>query len=220
MSINWSLFLAHYQQDRGGFFFGGDDEDCSCQLVLTEGEKSPLLVSFDTQSAGRTTFSALKARTMVRLERPYELHIRPGGLVGGGVKEVAGLLGKNMDFGYPEATKGRIITQNNAPFTKLVLGSLELRNALTARKRDRLWIRPGPRADGWHLVEVSPATLEGSLGPRSPWEVLDTESVNPFLEGDELEASLQDSFAQFNQQMDGFLDLLRAARDAVTQWPM
>ena len=46
MSVNWNRYLARYQQARGGIYFGGEDTYYNSQLVLTEGEKSPLLVWF------------------------------------------------------------------------------------------------------------------------------------------------------------------------------
>lgn len=216
---DWNLYLARYQQTHGGFFFGGSDVECDSQLVLSEGEASPLLVCMSTDPAGRSTVEALRARTMVTLNRPYTLHIRARGLIGGGISGVAGLVGKAMDFGFSE-TKGRVITTDNRAFTKLTLGDLALRNALATRKKDALWIRPGPQGDGQHIVEVLAANFGGILNDESPWynDAMLTDLM--YVPDEDKEPILQAGSKYFDAQMDAFLDFLRAARDAVTQWPI
>lgn len=216
---DWNLYLSRYQQTHGGFFFGGGDEQCDSQLVLSEGEASPLLVCMSNDPAGRSTVEALRARTMVTLNHPYTLHIRARGLIGSGVSGVASLVGKAMDFGFSE-TKGRVITTDNKPFTKLVLGDLALRNALKERKGELLEVRPGPQEDGWHMVEVFPNTLEGLVKDSSPWVNDAMEQSTDFMTPEDREAILRAGSAHFDAQMDALLNFLRTARDAVTMWPI
>ena len=217
--VNWNLYLSRYQQTHGGSFFGSGEWDCNCQLILPQEDKQPLLVLFSADPCGRSTVNKLRARTMVRLNRPYKLRIGPRSLVGSGVSGMAGLVGKAMDFGFSETT-GRVITTDNKPFTKLVLGDLALRNALKARKADQLEIRPGPQQDGWHMVEVSPNTLEGLMRDSSPWVNDAMEQDVSFMTEEDKAAMLRLGSAHFDGQMDAFLDFLRAARDAVTMWPI
>ena len=218
--VNWNLYLSRYQQTHGGFFFGGGDEQCDSQLVLSEGETSPLLVCMSTDPAGRSTVETLRARTMVMLDHPYTLHIRARGLIGSGVSGVASLVGKAMDFGYPEATRGRMITTDNKAFTKLTLGDLALRNAITTRKKDALWIRPGPQANGQHIVEVFATNFGGTLNDDSSWynDAMLTDLM--YVPDEDKEPILQAGSKYFDAQMDAFLDFLRAARDGVTRWPI
>ena len=53
MSYNWNKLFAGYQKTRGGMFFGFQKDWCDCQLVLTDGEKAPILVYIDTVRAGK-----------------------------------------------------------------------------------------------------------------------------------------------------------------------
>ena len=217
--VDWTLYLARYQQTHGGSFFGSGEWDCNCQLFLPQEEKQPLLVIFSTDPCGRSSVKSLRCRTMVRLGKPYKLRIGPRNLVGSGVSGVASLVGKAMDFGFSE-TKGRVITTDNKAFTKLVLGDLALRNALKASKSDLLEIRPGPQEDGWHLVEVFPNALEGLVKDSSPWVNDALEQATDFMTSEDREVILRAGSAHFDQQMDTLLDFLRAARDAVTMWPI
>lgn len=221
MPLDWNLYLARYQQARGGYFFGASEDYYDGQLVLTEGEKTPLIVWLENAPSGRSSVNNLKARTMVQLNGDYTLHIRAQSLVGKGVKGFMNLVGEadqRMDYGFPEATRGRIITTNNKPFTKLVLGDLALRNALTARKREYLKVLPAPRKDGWHVVETGAIGFEGTLAGNSPWSTDLMCQDTTFLEEAEREPLLQAGSEHFNAQMDEFLGFLRAARDAVTAW--
>lgn len=218
--VDWNLYLARYQQTHGGIFFGSGEWDCNCQLFLPQEGKQPLLVLFSTDPCGRSSVNTLRCRTMVRLGKAYNLRIGPRSLVGGGVSSVASLVGKSMDFGFSE-TKGRVITTDNKPFTKLVLGDLALRNALKEHKSDLLEIRPGPQEDGWHLVEVFPNALEGLVKDSSPWVNDAMEQAADFITSQEdKQAILQAGSAHFDGQLDALLEFLRAARDAVTMWPI
>lgn len=216
---DWNLYLSRYQQTHGGFFFGGGDAECDSQLVLSEGEASPLLVCMSTDPAGRSTVGTLRARTMVTLDHPYTLHIHARGLIGSGVSGVASLVGKGMDFGFSE-TKGRVITTDNKAFTKLTLGDLALRNAITTRKKDALWVRPGPQGNGQHIVEVFATNFGGILNDESPWYNDAMLNDLMYVSDEDKETILQAGSQYFDAQMDAFLNFLRAARDAVTRWPI
>ena len=144
MAIDWNLYLARYQATRGGFFFGAEEDSCDSELVLPQEEGAPIIVSLDEDPAGRYSYRSLRARTMVQLNDTYQLVIHNRSLTGGGAKGLLNLVGRETDFGYPEATRGRLITTNNKLFTKLVLGDLDLRNALIAREREYLKVRPAP----------------------------------------------------------------------------
>lgn len=218
--IDWCLYLARYHRTRGGYFFCGDDLESDAQLILLQEEKPPILVCLRDVPAGRGSYVALTARTMVRLEGSYTLKIGPRSLVGAGVSGVAGLLGKGMDFGYPEATRDRAITTNRRAFTKLVLGDLALRNGLTEREKDYLRVYPTPLEDGWHTVEAGPTGLDGGLRGNSPWVSRGMNDDYSYMSPEDREAVRQAGSQAFDGQLDGLLDLLRAARGAVTAWPM
>ena len=217
MLVNWNQYLAWYQQARGGYFFGGEDWGCDAQLVLPREGAHPLLVNVFDANAGRGEVCALWGRTMVKLERNYTLHIRAKGLVGGGVSSVAGLLGRDMDFGYPEALGGRMVTTSDRAFSKLVLGSLELRNCLADRKKEYLRVCPSRLGEGWHTVEAGPANLEGTVKGGSPWV---SEAMQESGTGFDGEEKSRAAYPHFEEQMDGFLALIRAAADALTRWLM
>lgn len=213
MSVNWNLYLSRYQEVRGGCFFGALDDDYDCHLILTEGEPSPVLVWIDTDPADGYSEHNLLARTMVRLDGEYDLHIRARSLVG----SVAGIVSGGAEFGCPEVTRGRLITTNNKALTKRVLENEDLRRGLIACKETYLKVRPAPRKkEGWHVVEVADIDFENSAIGDSPWlsEAMTRDPAH--LKEDQQEAVLKAGSDHFNSQMDVFLDLLRAARQAVT----
>ena len=225
MHENWDILLARYQSKRGGWVFCGDAgswKACDSQLVLTEGEKSPLLVSFHVDTSGRSAWTALTARTMVKLDREYKLHIRAKSLTGSGFQTVMGLAGESRMYGDPQALKGRMVTTNRRDVTKLVLGDLALRNALTQRTTEYLRVGPTPLEDGSHTIEVGVTGLDGTLtAPNSHWVTPAIQLVDTTSSSDSgWEAVLAQADRDFAAQMDGFLDFLRAARDAVTRWPV
>ena len=155
--IDWNLFLAGYQKSRGGSFFSCGRErlnQCDSQLVLPDGEEPPLLILLQRCAEGRSSWNSLIARTTIPLDGSYSLHIRRKDLTGAGFQTLMSLAGERRDYGDPAALKGRVVTTDDRAFTKLVLGDLELRNALTARPGDSLRVSPGPLDDGAHTVEV------------------------------------------------------------------
>lgn len=220
--MNWSLYLARYQKERGGAYFGSDRAQYDCQLVLTEGECAPILVSVDRDPAGKYTACNIFARTCVQLNGEYTLKIGDASAVMGGVKGLVGMVGGRNDYGSPEVTRNRAIATNNKPFTKQVLGDLELRNVLLKRKRDYVAVRPTPQGDGWHMVEVGDINFEGTMLGTSPWvnDVMVRAEDLLYMEPEDKALIEQAAQAHFNTQMDEFLELLRAAARAVTTWRM
>ena len=223
--IDWNLFLAGYQKSRGGSFFSCGRErlnQCDSQLVLPDGEEPPLLILLRQCAEGRSSWNNLIARTTVHLDGAYRLHIRRKDLTGAGFQTLMSLAGERRDYGDPAALKGRVVTTEDRAFTKLVLGDLELRRALTARPGDSLRVSPGPLNDGNHTVEVC-ENFDGTLTQRSPWltDHMAALTDDCFLKDIREETALQKAAQKdFDQQMDGFLAFLRAARDAVKRWPV
>jgi len=220
MAANWNLYFAGYQKSRGGTYFGSDRERYDCQLVLTQGEKAPILVYVDSEPAGRSFNINIVARTSVQLNGEYNLRLSGGSAVVGGVKGLAGMLGGGNDYGYPEVTKTRSVATNNKAFTKQVLGDLDFRNALMTQKKVYVEIRPTHQGDGWHMVEIGQINFDGMIADGQEWVstvmVQDTLCMTPG-EKAAIEKAAQ---TDFDRKMDEFLSLLRAAARAVTVWRM
>ena len=101
-----------------------------------------------------------------------------------------------------------------------MLGDLALRNALAMREKDSIQVGEAPQSGGWHRIEVNAGDVFGTIGGASPWinEAMAADTL--YMDPEDKEALLQAGSRCFNTQMDGFLGLLRAARDGVTMWPM
>ena len=222
MAVNWNEYLARYQSQRGGHFFCGLDSYFDSQLVLTQGEKTPLIILVDAVPAGRTENHAIRARALVKLNGEYSLLIRAKRLVGSGVKSVLSAVGAGEDYGYPEVTRDRLISTNNKSFTKLVLGDLNLRNALLANKDAVLRVGLSDRQDGWHVVEVSDHNFDGGLSGNSPWisDTMRKAQEAAYTKAENREGLMKAASEHFDRQLDGMLDVLRAACQAVTTWRM
>lgn len=214
----WNECLYQYHKKYGGRLLAGKEEDGL--LVLTWNDR-PLIVDLFRESGRYSPFFYVQARISVTLAKPYELTIGAEKALSGGVnavlKAVPGLPGGSLlpaDFGYPEVTKKRLIRTDNRPFTKLVLGSPELRGALAACPQDKVEVRPGPGEEGLHLITVTTAAeLE-----RSDWYT--GEYLYSFSTQEEKAEAARRVEEEFFPRMDRFLDLARAACGAVTQWPM
>lgn len=214
----WNECLYQYHKKYGGQLLAGKEEDGL--LVLSRNDR-PLIVDLFRESGRYSPFFHVQARISVTLAKPYELTIGAEKALSGGVnavlKAVPGLPGGSFlpaDFGYPEITKKRLIRTDNRPFTKLVLGSLELRGALAACPQDKVEVRPGPGEEGLHLITVTTAAeLE-----RSDWYT--GEYLYSFSTQEEKAEAARRVEEEFFPRMDRFLDLARAACGAVTQWPM
>jgi len=218
MSINWSRYLSLYQQKHGGCFFDGPDGSYhDNHLVLSEGEKYPILVFFDAEPMGKSQEPRLRARALVKLNKPYELRVGAKNAAVAGVNSVLSAVGAEDDYGYPELTRGRMISTDNEPFTKLVLGDLSLRNGLLQHKDAWLRIAPASCGGGTHTVEIGTVKFnDGLLTYKSPW-------INEAMRRGEgfspnRDADIQEGSEHFNRTMNEFLELLRAACRAVTTW--
>lgn len=221
MSYNWNKLFAGYQKTRGGAYFGFQNVENDCQLVLTEGEKHPILVCVDTERAGKYgTMNNIYARTCVQLNGEYHLKMGPQNAVVGGVKGLMGAVAGTTDYGYPEVTGNRSISTNNKPFTKQVLGDLDFRNSLLKRKKDSVSVLPTPQGDGWHMVEVSDADFDCGVMGGSLWVSDAVAADTVFMTPEDKEKIEKAAQAHFDAQMDEFLTLLRAAVRAVTAWRM
>ena len=217
MSINWNYYLSCYQQARGGHFFGALEEDCDCHLVLT-GEETPLLVWIDTDPADGSCERNILARAMVKLDGEYDLHIQPRTLVGGRLMNVASLVTGGLEFGQSEATRGRAILSTNKYLLRQVLEESGVQEGLTTWKKVYLRIRPAPRGEGWHVVEIADINFEGHPVTGSHWicDAMDRETAH--LSRTERDELLREGRDHFNVQMDAFLNFLRAACRAATTW--
>ena len=217
MQLTWTTLLAQYGQQHNGLFFGGNDDRFDGQLILNRGEKSPLLVLLRQVGSGRYVTNQLTARTSVRLSGDYTLDIRPKGLTGSGYQTIMALAGQSRDYGCPEATKGRIITASDRPFTKQILSYPELRQALARQTGEQLRVCPDARGEGWHLVEVDRKDFDSGLND-GPWPrdaILDD---SPYRTDADRAILFQTAQEQFDEAMDNFLDLLTAAGDALAVW--
>ena len=217
MQLTWTTLLAQYGQQHNGLFFGGNDDRFDGQLILNRGEKSPLLVLLRQVGSGRYVTNQLTARTSVRLSGDYTLDIRPKGLTGSGYQTIMALAGQSRDYGCPEATKGRIITASDRPFTKQILSYPELRQALARQTGEQLRVCPDARGEGWHLVEVDRKDFDSGL-KDGPWPRDAILNDSPYHTDADRAVLFRAAQAQFDEAMNGFLDLLTAAGDALAAW--
>ena len=217
MQLTWTTLLAQYGQQHNGLFFGGNDDRFDGQLILNRGEKSPLLVMLRQVQSGRYASNQLTARTSVRLSGDYTLDIRPKGLTGSGYQTIMALAGQSRDYGCPEATKGRIITASDRPFTKQILSYPELRQALARQTGEQLRVCPDARGEGWHLVEVDRKDFDSGLND-GPWPRDAILNDSPYPTDADRAVLFRAAQAQFDEAMDNFLDLLTAAGDALAVW--
>ena len=220
--MSWNECLYRYHKKHGGRLLAGEEDD---GLLMLTWKDRPLAVDLSVVNGGRgSTFFYVRARIPVTLGKPCKLTIGPERRVSGGVnavlKTVPGVAGYSAYFGYPEVTKNRLIRTENVPFTKLVLGSLEFRNALLACPSEKVEIRPGPGEEGLHLITVTTAHAIYS-GDGGGW-YLGTRGEYTAIYGSEEEQAREARRVEeeFFPRMDRFLALARAACGAVTQWPM
>lgn len=222
--MSWNECLYQYHKTHGGQFLAGDLDD---GLLILTWKDRPLAVDLSMVSGGRGgAFCYVRARVPVTLAKPYELTIGAERALSGGVntvlKSVSAIAGYSADFGCPEVTKKRLIRAENVPFTKLVLNSLDFRNALLACPEDKVEIRPGPGGEGLHLVTVTTAAaVNGLSGDGGGWYLGSCgEYVTVFGTEEEKSQEARQVAEQFFPRMDRFLALTRSACGAVTQWPM
>lgn len=225
--MSWSECLYQYHKKYGGQLLAGGDEDAL--LVLTWKDR-PLAVDLSHYvSSGRGGVSSayfVRARVPVTLGKPCKLTIGAEKALSGGVnavlKMVPEVAGFSADFGYPEVTQKRLIRTENVPFTKLVLSSLELRTALLACPGEKVEVLPGPGGEGLHLIAVTTASALYSFGGDGGGWYVGSGGEYTEIYGSEEEKAKEARRVEedFFPRMDRFLDLARAAYNAVTQWPM
>lgn len=220
--MSWSEYLYYYHQKVGGQFLGDSVSDG--ELILTYRDQ-PLVVRNVDVSQGRYTGHVIRARTVVALEKPYRLSIGGKGHLSAGVNVALNVLDRGLDripkapdvggdYGFPEVTRDRLIRTNNRPFTKQVLGNLELRNALLAMPRASLTVEKGPAGSDLHLVEVTAGDPDAAGGN---WTTGDDVY---FGEITDWEARRRQAEEAFFPQMDRLVELVKAAQNALTAWRM
>ncbi len=215
--MSWNKYLYYYHKEYGGQFMAGEDGD---GLLVLSYKDRPLVVDLFRANGRYGPYFYVQARIPVTLAKPYKLTVGAEKALSGGVntvlRAVPGLSDHDIlpaDFGFPEVTKKRLIRSDNRPFTKLVLGSLDFRNALLASPRDRVEVRPGPGDEGLHLITVTSDDATGGAG--CDWDLGDAMTFY----SDEAEKARR-AADEFFPRMDRFLELSRTAYSAVTQWPM
>lgn len=218
--MSWNDCLFWYAQERGGTYFGLRDGTEDGTLLL-EDPKGPILLSAQYRSQSQyEVFWNISAAAVVPLERPYSLRIKAQSSLREGVNTVlegldrgARMLGRKSglyrDYGAPEVADDRSIKTDEPEFTRWVLQSRELKVLLADHPDFEVQVGPmGPEGLD-HLVSA-------------------LVSLNdlPAVERDWLEdarwADLKTRYQQsgFREQLDALVELAKAARDAVTAWPM
>lgn len=218
--MSWNECLYWYAQDRDGTYFGLKKEENEGALLL-EDPKGPILICVQVTYSGQYgTHRDVTVRTRAELERPYALSIKKQSSLRGGVNRVLGglergaqALGRKTeltpDYGAPELADDRGIKTNEPEFTRWVLQSRELKELLAAWPDFRLQVGPTGPVGGAHLVEAR-VTLEQD-------EMADT-LLDQF--GTEQDGRTNYQASGFQEQLDALVELAKAARDAVTAWPM
>ena len=218
--MSWNDCLFWYAQEWGGTYFGLRDGTEDGTLLL-EDPKGPILLSAQYRSQSQyEVFWNISAAAVVPLERPYSLRIKAQSSLREGVNTVlegldrgARMLGRKSglyrDYGAPEVADDRSIKTDEPEFTRWVLQSRELKVLLADHPDFEVQVGPmGPEGLD-HLVSA-------------------LVSLNdlPAVERDWLEdarwADLKTRYQQsgFREQLDALVELAKAARDAVTAWPM
>lgn len=221
--MSWNTNLYEYHKKHGGQFLAGEEDDA---LLVLPWKDRPLTVDLSMTAGGRGgTFFHARARIPVTLGKPYKLTVGAEKALSGGVnavlKAVPDVAGYSADFGYPEVTKKRLIRTENVPFTKLILSSLEFRNALLACPGDRVEVRPGPGEEGLHLITVTTDSALYGFGDGGGWYVGTSGEYTEIYGSEEDKAKkARQVEEEFFPRMDRFLELSRAAYNAVTQWPV
>ena len=227
--MSWNNCLYWYAQERGGRYFGlwpwgAFDSGTDGALVLDD-PKGPLLAYTKVTSAGRYGVSRdVTVGTAVELERAYRLRIKPQSTLREGWNTVldgldrgARMLGKKVDlspdYGVPELADDRGIKTSEPEFTRWVLRDRRLGELLDAHPD--FWIQIGPAGPDSreHLVEAR-VSLDSHAG-------LMEEPLDRY--GNSMDLEVQQALVPeggFSELLDALTELAKAARDAVTAWPM
>lgn len=199
--MSWNEYLYWYAQDRGGVFFG-TEKGGKEGLLFLEDPEGPMVIHTQVTSSGRYGESrSAVAAVRVKLERPYTLRVGPQSSLREGINNVLGGLdrgarmigrktGLHHDYGAPEITNDRRVKTSEPEFTRWVLQSRELRELLEAQ-----------------------VSMEQEVSMRD-------EVFGLFDEMDQEARRKEYEDCGFPRQLDALVELARAARDAVTAWPM
>ena len=227
--MSWNECLYWYAQDRGGTYLGrwpsGVFDPGSDGSLLLEDPKGPILICTKVNSSNQHgTYWDAAVLVRAALERPYTLRVKKQSALREGVNTVldgldrgARILGKKTDlspdYGAPELADDRGIKTNEPEFTRWVLQSRELRAVLDANPN--FWFQVGPTGpEGQdHLVEAR-TPLDSHMDLQE--EPLDRYGRS--LGWERQKAYYRNS--SFPKQLDALVELAKAARDAVTAWPM
>ena len=220
--MSWNKCLYAYHQTHGGQLLAGEARD---GLLVFTWKDQPLIVDLSNADTGKSfTVNFVRARIPVTLARPYTLTIGSEKATSGGVNMLLRALpglpvsaALPADFGYPEIPKKRLIRSNDHNFTKLTLGSLDLRSALAACPEDRVELHPGPGDEGRHLITVITDHSVDSLSGDGNWHLGEFDGIDCACNDAQMAQRIAESFFP---RMDRFLGLCKAAYSAVTQWRM
>lgn len=221
--MSWNEYLYWYAQDRGGVFFGTEKGGKEGLLFLEEPE-GPMVIHTQVTSSGRYGESrSAVAAVRVKLERPYTLRVGPQSSLREGINNVLGgldrgarMIGRktrlHQDYGVPEITNDRRVKTSEPEFTRWVLQSRELRELLEAQPDFWVQVSPVGPEERIHLVEAQ-VSMEQEVSMRD-------EMFGLFDEMDQEARRKEYEDCGFPRQLDALVELARAARDAVTAWPM
>ena len=221
--MSWNEYLYWYAQDRGGVFFG-TEKGGKEGLLFLEDPEGPMVIHTQVVSSGRYGESRdAVAAVRVKLERPYTLRVGPQSSLREGINNVLGGLdrgarmigrktGLHRDYGAPEITNDRRVKTSEPEFTRWVLQSRELRELLEAQPDFWVQVSPVGPEERIHLVEAQ-VSMEQEVSMRD-------EVFGLFEEMDQEARRKEYEDCGFPRQLDALVELAKAARDAVTAWPM
>lgn len=220
--MSWNSTLNCYHQKAGGQFFGVIKEREPYAVLLLPDPKGDLLIR--PRLRGTNQYSAFwdaEVCARVTLERPYTLRVKPESPVQEGLNTVLGGLdrgakvlgmktGFSPDYGVPKLTAHRSFKTNEQNFTKWVFQNQDMCAILEEKADFGLKVGPMTPDSREHLV-CARADMDRIL--VDGWD-MEMGSSEPRQEGDRNwpEVSMK--------ELERLIDLCRAARDAVTTWPM
>lgn len=220
--MSWNDCLYWYSQARGGTFFALREEGTDGVLLL-EDPKGPILIATRVTGSGQhVTYRDAVVSMRLELERPYALRIKPESAVGEGLRAALGQLDRgakalgvkarlHRDYGAPELAAARGIKSDDPEFTKWVLNSRELREALAQNPRFGVQVGPSGPEGRDHLV-CAHASLENGAIRLAGEEWTDEGRIDQVKERYQI--------CGFQESLDALVQLAKTARAAVTAWPM
>lgn len=220
--MNWNAGLYYYHLSRGGEYFGLPNEDEAQAALVLPRDKGTVHISPWLSGYGRYGVSwNIMLACRVELQAPYTLKITGGGMIRRGLNTVLDGLeqgykmlgGKGEltpDYGAPELAAQRGLKSDNPQFTRWVLQSAELRRALGKCEKASVRVAPLTTGNTRHLVLVSIGLDELMNSISGDYDIFDEERQR------------EHAYAESTlfEKLDALVELLEAARDAVTAWPM